>query len=88
MPLDDQQKDSQFYQMTQLFDKFLPPPGAGMPMTHPSTSDDFRQAEIPDIQPSGHYDYTSRGPTSAGRNSRYTTKWTLRLHESGSYATL
>src|SRR5216683_3535086 len=63
MPLDDQQKDSQFYQMTQLFDKFLPPPGAGMPMTHPSTSDDFRQAEIPDIQPSGHYDYTSRGPT-------------------------
>jgi|SRR6266851_2641175 len=63
MTPDDLQEDSQFYQVTQPSGTFMPPLDAGMPMTHPSTSDDFRQAEIPDIQPSGHYDYTSRGPT-------------------------
>ena len=63
MTPDDPQKDSQFYQMTQPFGTSMPPLDAGMPMTHPPTSDDFRQAENPYIQPSVHYDHTSRGPT-------------------------
>ena len=57
MPLDDLQKDSQVYHMTQHFGTFMPPLDAGMPMTHPATSEDFLQAENPHI----HYDHTSRG---------------------------
>jgi len=63
MTPDDLQKDSQFYQMPQPFGTFMPPLDAGMPMTRPPTSDDFRQAGNPYMQPSVHYDHTSRGPT-------------------------
>jgi hypothetical protein len=59
MPLDDLQKDSQVYHMTQHFGTFMLPLDAGMPMTHPPTSDDFRQAE----NPTSHYDHAGRGPT-------------------------